>query len=109
MAMLEKFAQMAGDAASTARWSPTYPDDYELAAIVELSVRSPTAVPRIPSVAPHSRAFKATSEGAWHLNEGVTAVGTDERRPTDFWDVVVRPDGRVMRKESLAWSHVEPT
>lgn len=108
MAMLERLAQTAGHAVSTARWSPTYPDDYELAAVVELSVRSPMAVPRKPSVAPHSRAFKATSDAAWHLNTGVTVVGADARRPTDFWDVVVRPDGKIMRKETLAWSHIEP-
>ncbi len=83
---------------------PSYPEDYKMVAILEI----PEDWNGEDQNYLAGYAFQATNhiDREWWNNEGVTCIGPKEHRSTSAGDVVVLPDGRVMRYELSGYSVV---
>jgi len=73
---------------------PSFPDDYQLVAIV--------------AGEDVETAFRLTNhmDEAWWGNSGVTLIGKPEHRSTSVGDVVCMSDGRVLRCENAGWAEI---
>jgi len=79
--------------------APVYPDGFITVAVVEV----PEGTEATPDLA-----FRLTNhiDSPWWENPGVTLVGSPTHRSTSVGDVVVMPDGSVMKCEMAGWSKV---
>jgi hypothetical protein len=70
---------------------PVFPGDYTMVAVVEGD--------------DENKAYELTNhlECPWWENTGVTLIGEPKHRSTSVGDVVVMPDGRVLRVENAGW------
>ena len=73
---------------------PAFPDDYTMVAVVEGE--------------DVETAYRLTNhiDAPWWENEGVTLIGNPEHRSTSTGDVVVMPNGQVLRCDNAGWTEI---
>ena len=79
---------------------PVYPADFEVVALVEV----PDGTVPNPD-----QAYQLTNhiDKPWWENAAVTLVGAANHRSTSVGDLVVMPDGKILRCENLGWAELQ--
>jgi hypothetical protein len=98
--MLMKVAHAKSPTFGLSALEPTYPEDF----VIVAEVKVPEGQKPDPDWA-----FQQTNhinEDFWWENEGVTLIGLPNYRSTSVGDLVLMPDGEILRCESVGWKLV---